>query len=119
MSSVMRSGDATGMRRCGAAGSSHAEMTAAVEHPVLRTCISRAHHARAHSVTSARSCGRRSAPPDPGAHALSVVLAWSPLLERNFKDSFVMQPRIAGHIVLSLIHTSADEQVLRVRRQRD
>jgi predicted ATPase/signal transduction histidine kinase/ActR/RegA family two-component response regulator len=30
-----------------------------------------------------------------------------------------MQPRIAGHVVLSLIHTSADELVLRVRRQRD
>jgi predicted ATPase/signal transduction histidine kinase/CheY-like chemotaxis protein len=30
-----------------------------------------------------------------------------------------MQPRIAGHVVLSLIHTSADELVLRARRQRD
>lgn len=30
-----------------------------------------------------------------------------------------MQPQIAGHAVLSLIHTSADELTLRMRRQRD
>jgi predicted ATPase/signal transduction histidine kinase/ActR/RegA family two-component response regulator len=55
-----------------------------------------------------------------GARALSVVLARSrSVLNAMPRTDVVMQPRIAGHVVVSLIDTSAGELTLRARRERD